>query len=128
MNSVREMRDWDGIKRFFDRGSDLGFPFDRITYKWGLPSFRPHINVKELELESLRLVKDKYDRVVDGVNIVKKHTKPTNDNPGGINEIPAPIHISNLSLLTAKGEETRVGYRKEDGKKVRFSKKSNEVI
>jgi hypothetical protein len=64
----RDKSDWDGIKRFFDRGSDLGFPFNKITYKWGLPSFRPRINVKELDLESLRLVKDKYNRIADGVN------------------------------------------------------------
>lgn len=55
--------------------------------------------------------------------------KPSAQSPqGGIVEKEAPIHISNLSLLTSKGEETRVGYRTEDGKKVRFSKKSNEVI
>jgi len=64
----RDKKDFEGIKRFFDRNSDLGFPFDKITYKWGLPSFRPRINVKELDLESLTLVKDKYNRIVDGVN------------------------------------------------------------
>ncbi len=68
--------------------------------------------------------------VVESINIAKKHQKP---NPqlgvaGGIVEKEAPIHISNLSLMTAGGDATRVGYRMEDGKKVRFSKKSNEVI
>ncbi len=67
--------------------------------------------------------------IVEGVNMVKKHTKPSAQSPqGGIVEKEASIQISNLSLLTSKGEETRVGYRIEDGKKVRFSKKSNEVI
>ena len=62
-------------------------------------------------------------------NMIKKHTKPSAQNPqGGIIEKEAPIHISNLSLLTSKGETTRVGYRTEGDKKVRFSKKSNEVL
>ena len=61
--------------------------------------------------------------------MVKKHTKPSAQNPqGGIVEKEAAIHISNLSLMTANGEATRVGYRMEGDKKVRFSKKSNEVI
>ena len=67
--------------------------------------------------------------IVEGVNMCKKHTKPSAQSPqGGIVEKEASIQISNLSLLTSKGEETRVGFRIEDGKKVRFSKKSNEVI
>ncbi|WP_370213737.1 50S ribosomal protein L24 [Mesoflavibacter profundi] len=67
--------------------------------------------------------------IVEGVNMIKKHTKPSAQNPqGGIVEKEAPIHISNLSLLTSKGETTRVGYRTEGDKKVRFSKKSNEVL
>ncbi|WP_188652713.1 50S ribosomal protein L24 [Yeosuana aromativorans] len=72
---------------------------------------------------------DKNKAIVEGVNMVKKHTKPSAQNPqGGIVEKEAPIHISNLSLLTKKGETTRVGYRMEGDKKVRFSTKSNEVI
>jgi large subunit ribosomal protein L24 len=60
---------------------------------------------------------------------VKKHNKPSAQNPqGGITEKEAPIHISNLALVTAEGTPTRVGYRMEDGKKVRYAKKSNEVI
>ena len=68
MSSDRDKKDFEGIKQFFDRNSDLGYPFDKITYRWGLPAFRPRINVKELDLESLILVKDKYNRIVDGVN------------------------------------------------------------
>jgi large subunit ribosomal protein L24 len=67
--------------------------------------------------------------IVEGVNLVKKHNKPNAQNPqGGITEKEAPIHISNLSLLTPDGKITRVGYRMDDNSKVRFSKKTNEVI
>jgi large subunit ribosomal protein L24 len=62
--------------------------------------------------------------------MVSKHEKPSAKNPqGGIVKKEAPIHISNLSLIDSKsGETTRVGFEVRDGKKVRFSKKSNEVI
>ncbi len=77
----------------------------------------------------LKLSKDKNKAIVEGVNMVKKHMKPDAKNPqGGILEKEASIHISNLSLLTSKGETTRVGYRIEGDKKERFAKKSNEVI
>ena len=67
--------------------------------------------------------------IVEGVNVVKKHAKPNAQNPqGGIIEKEAPIHISNLSLLTAAGQTTRVGYRITEGVKERYSKKSDEVI
>ena len=72
---------------------------------------------------------EKNKAIVEGVNMVKKHTKPSAQNPqGGIVEKEAAIHISNLSLLTSKGETTRIGFRVEGDKKVRFSTKSNEVI
>ena len=67
--------------------------------------------------------------VVEGLNIAKKHQKPTQMSTGGINEFPAPIHVSNVQLVDpSTGEATRVGYREEDGKKVRFAKKSNNTI
>ena len=60
---------------------------------------------------------------------MKKHEKPTQDNPGGIVEQPAPIHISNLMLIDPKtGTPTLVGRREVDGKQVRYSKKSGEII
>lgn len=75
------------------------------------------------------ILRDKNKAIVEGVNTVSKHEKPSASNPqGGIVKKEAPIHISNLSLVDKKGDATRVGYRTEDGKKVRFSKKSNEVI
>ncbi|WP_344725816.1 MULTISPECIES: 50S ribosomal protein L24 [Corallibacter] len=84
---------------------------------------------KGSEGKVLQVLKDKNKAIVEGINMVKKHTKPSAQNPqGGIVEKEAAIHVSNLSLLTSKGEETRVGYRMEGDKKVRFSKKSNEVI
>ena len=84
---------------------------------------------KGSEGKVVKIFVDKNKAIVEGVNLVKKHTKPSAKNPqGGIVEKEAPIHISNLSLLTKKGEITRVGYKMEGDKKVRFSKKSNEVI
>ena len=78
----------------------------------------------------LKIDREEGKVIVEGVNIVKKHEKPSAKNPqGGIVEKEAPIHISNLSLLDPKsGEPTRVGFEERDGKKVRVSKKSNEVI
>ena len=73
----------------------------------------------------------KKDRVlVEGVNIVKKHTKPNQENPqGGIMSIEAAIHVSNVMLIDPKtGEPTRVGYKIEDGKKVRVAKKSGATL
>ncbi|AIF68313.1 MULTISPECIES: 50S ribosomal protein L24 [Terribacillus] len=73
----------------------------------------------------------KKDRVlVEGINIVKKHAKPSQDNPqGGILEIEAAIHVSNVMLIDPKtGEPTRVGYEVKDGKKVRIAKKSGQAI
>ncbi|WP_283618282.1 50S ribosomal protein L24 [Ligilactobacillus hohenheimensis] len=68
--------------------------------------------------------------VVKGVNIVKKHQKPSNANPnGGIIEVEAPIDASNVMLIDSKdGKPTRVGYKVVDGKKVRVSKKSGETL
>ncbi|AXT52979.1 50S ribosomal protein L24 [Aquimarina sp. MMG015] len=76
-----------------------------------------------------KVLKDKNKAIVEGVNLVSKHQKPSAANPqGGIVKQEAAIHISNLTLLTSNGDATRVGYRVEGDKKVRFSKKSNEVI
>jgi large subunit ribosomal protein L24 len=73
----------------------------------------------------------KKDRVlVEGVNIVKKHMKPSQANQqGGIVSQEAAIHVSNVMLIDPKtGEPTRVSYKVEEGKKVRVAKKSGEVI
>tara|TARA_B100000959_G_C14831963_1_gene562291 strand:+ start:242 stop:547 length:306 start_codon:yes stop_codon:yes gene_type:complete len=67
--------------------------------------------------------------IVEGLNMVKKHARPTQENPqGGIMEKEAAVHISNVMILSG-GKPTRVGYKiLDDGKKVKFSKKSGEVI
>jgi large subunit ribosomal protein L24 len=73
----------------------------------------------------------KKDRVlVEGVNIVKKHTKPNQENPqGGIISQEAAIHVSNVMVIDPKtGEPTRVGYKIENGKKVRVAKKSGALL
>ena len=68
---------------------------------------------------------------VSGVNMVKRHTRPTQADPdGGIRQFAAPIHVSNVSLIDPKGTTaTRVGFKTlKDGTKVRVAKKSGEVI
>src|SRR5690554_1356495 len=68
--------------------------------------------------------------IVEGVNMVKKHQRPTSANDkGGIVETPAPIHVSNVAILDPKtGLPTRVGYRVEDGVKVRYAKRSGQTL
>lgn len=68
--------------------------------------------------------------IVEGVNIVTKATKPTAQHPqGGLIKKEAPIHISNLNLVDPKtGKPTRIAIKREDGKVVRISKKSNQEI
>ncbi|MBZ4676175.1 MAG: ribosomal protein [Anaerophaga sp.] len=79
----------------------------------------------------LEVFPEKKRAIVEGVNMVSKHTKPNSDNPqGGIIKKEAPIHISNLNLKDpSSGEATRIGRRRNDqGKLVRYSKKSGEEI
>jgi large subunit ribosomal protein L24 len=85
---------------------------------------------KGSEGKVMRIFAEKNKAIVEGVNLVSKHEKPNTKNPqGGIVKKEAPIHISNLALIDAKSKKaTRVGYKMEGDKKVRFSKKSNEVI
>ena len=66
--------------------------------------------------------------IVEGVNMITKHAKPSQANPnGGIVQKEAPIDISNV-MLVVKGKATRVGFKMENGKKVRFAKSTGEVI
>ncbi len=83
---------------------------------------------KGSEGKVLRVDLEKNKAIVEGVNVVKKHEKPSAQNPqGGIVEKEAPIHISNLAL-TENGKAVRVGFEVKDGKKVRVSKKTGEII
>ena len=66
--------------------------------------------------------------VVDGVNIVIRHTRQSQASQGGRIPKAAPIQLSNLALVDANGKATRVGFRFEDGKKVRFAKTTGEAI
>lgn len=79
----------------------------------------------------LRVDADEYKAIVEGVNLVSKHTKPNAKSPqGGIVKKEAPVHMSNLKLIDSSGKPSRIG-RKVDpktNKLVRFSKKSGEVI
>ena len=68
--------------------------------------------------------------IVEGVNIVKKHTKQSATQKGGIESVEMPIYISNLSILDPKtSKPSRIGFKiLKDGKKVRFAKKSGETL
>ncbi len=72
----------------------------------------------------------KDDRVVvQGLNLVQRHTKPSQGDPqGGIKNKEAPLHVSNVAVVDSKGKPTRVGFRMEGDKKVRFAKTTGEVI
>jgi large subunit ribosomal protein L24 len=77
----------------------------------------------------LEILVDAEKALVEGQNMVSRHTKPNTKNPqGGIIKKEAPIHISNLLVIDGKGNPTRIGRRVENGKIIRFSKKSGEVI
>ncbi len=78
----------------------------------------------------LKTLPEKSRLIVEGVNVSKKHQKPTQFAAGGIQEKEMSIHISNVSLIDPKEDKpTRVGYKTtKDGNKVRFAKRSGETI
>ncbi|MGI6244967.1 MAG: 50S ribosomal protein L24 [Pseudochelatococcus sp.] len=80
--------------------------------------------------EVLRVIPDEGRALVRGVNIVKRHTRQSASSEGGIISKEAPLHLSNLAVADPKdGQPTRVGFRiLEDGRKVRFAKRSGDVI
>ncbi|MEE6206824.1 MAG: 50S ribosomal protein L24 [Alphaproteobacteria bacterium] len=65
--------------------------------------------------------------IVEGLNMVKRHTKPSQSNPGGIVSKEAAIHVSNVALVK-DGKATKIGYKVVDGKKVRVARKTGDVI
>ena len=85
---------------------------------------------KGLVGEVLKILPEKSRALVRGVNIVKKHTKPTQNNPGGIIDKESTINISNIAFYDEKTKKaSKLGFKiLEDGRKVRFEKKSGEVI
>ena len=86
-------------------------------------------NHKGKEGKILRILKDRNRVIVEGVNLIKKHTKPSQENPkGGIVEREGSLHVSNVMYIHG-GEPTRIGFKKlEDGSKVRVAIKNGEEI
>ena len=80
--------------------------------------------------EVLRVLRDEDRVLVQGVNMIKRHTRPAAGQPGGIVEKEAAIHISNVAHIDpTSNKPTRVGYKVlEDGRKVRVARRSGEVI
>jgi large subunit ribosomal protein L24 len=80
--------------------------------------------------EVLRVIPAEARVVVQGVNVVKRHQRPTQTSPGGIIEQEAPIHVSNVAHIDPKSDKpTRVGYRiEEGGRKIRIARRSGEAI
>lgn len=80
--------------------------------------------------EVLRVDRDRNRVLVQGVNMMKRHERATQTSPGGINQYEAMLHASNVSLIDPDtSKPTRVGYKTlDDGRKVRFAKRSGEVI
>jgi large subunit ribosomal protein L24 len=80
--------------------------------------------------EVLRIDRERNRVLVQGVNMMKRHQRPTQTSPGGINEFEAMIHVSNIALVDPKSDKpTRVGFKTlDDGRKVRVAKRSGEVI
>lgn len=81
---------------------------------------------KGKEGKVLKTLRNSSKVIVEGVNIVKKHIKPSGGEDGRIAEIEAPLHVSNVMLYDDKAKKgTRVGYEIKKGKKIRVSKKSD---
>ena len=77
----------------------------------------------------LRVIPSDDRVVVQGIQVVQRHTRPSAGNPqGGIVNKEASIHLSNVALVDSKGKPTRVGFRMDGDKKVRFAKSTGEVI
>ena len=83
---------------------------------------------KDKEGKVIAIIRKKNRVIVEGVNMITKHTKPSTANPnGGIIHQEAPIDLSNV-MYSLKGKTTRVGFKMEGGKKVRYAKATGEVI
>ena len=78
--------------------------------------------------EITSIMPSKGKAVVEGVNIAIRHTKQTQNSQGGRVPTAVPVDLSNLAIVDSKGKATRVGFRMEDDKKVRFAKTTGETI
>ncbi len=78
--------------------------------------------------EITRMLPKEGKAVVDGLNIAIRHQRQSQTNQGGRQPTPMPIDLSNLAMLDKNGKATRVGFREEDGKKVRFAKTTGDAI
>ena len=79
--------------------------------------------------EVMQVLREENRVLVQGCNMVKRHTRPTQTNPGGIINKEAPLHISNVSLIDPdSGKATRVGYEVKDGKKIRIARASGKAL
>ena len=86
---------------------------------------------KGAEGEVLKVIPAENRVVVRGVNVVKRHTKPSQLNPqGGINSFEAPIHVSNVAMIDPRdGKATRVGFKTDEhGRRFRYAKRSGEAL
>jgi len=105
--------------------------YKKINIKKGDSVFVISGEYKGQQGRVLEVFKNKSRAIVEGVNMVSRHTKPNSQNPqGGIVKKEAPVHISNLMLVDpSSGEPTRVGrILKDDNKLARYAKKSGEEI
>ena len=79
--------------------------------------------------EVMQVLREENRVLVQGCNMVKRHTRPTQTNPGGIINKEAPLHISNVAHIDPdSGSATRVGYEVKDGKKVRIARRSGKAL
>lgn len=79
--------------------------------------------------EVLRVIPTEMRALVQGVNMVKRHSRQTMKEPGGIVEKEAPIHVSNIAHIDPKSDKpTRIGYKMQDGRKIRVARRSGEPI
>jgi|TARA_B100000242_G_C42815560_1_gene379112 large subunit ribosomal protein L24 len=79
--------------------------------------------------EVMQVLREENRVLVQGCNMVKRHTRPTQTNPGGIINKEAPLHVSNVAHIDPdSGSATRVGYEVKDGKKIRIARRSGKAL
>jgi large subunit ribosomal protein L24 len=79
--------------------------------------------------EVMQVLREENRVLVQGCNMVKRHTRPTQSNPGGIINKEAPLHLSNVAHIDPdSGSATRVGYEVKDGKKIRIARRSGKAL